>query len=331
MKNPINVCVYAVGGLGINLGPIFDRNRQANGFDHVDVVYVDTSDANMNDARLSGIGEDKIFRFPNLKGGGKDRRVLHPKIVPHIPDILRKFPPKTFNVVLHSSGGASGSTVGPELVREMLLRGLNVVVVQVGASSDLTLLRNTIGTLLSYSDISRKTNRSVISWYSEITQKTPQSNVDERALSALFLLSVLLSNRNDRVDATDLNNLLNYERVTSFTPEFSSIEFFREEFNLPEYVIPQSMSLLVPEENVDQLGVPVEGLRVEYVSDGILDPKFASSLGNKNLAALVYTGQFKRCVERLEEERSVYKREAEERNRASSRLEADSGEDGLIF
>ncbi len=331
MKSPINVRIYAVGGLGINLGPIFDRNRQSNGFDHVDVVYIDTSDANMNDARLEGVPEDNIFRFPNLKGGGKDRRVLHPKIVPHIPEIFRKFAPATFNIVLHSGGGASGSTVGPELVREFLLRGNNVVVVQVGASSDLTLLRNTIGTLKSYSDISRRTNRPVISWYSEITAKSPQSVIDERALSVLFLLSVLLCNRNDRVDATDLNNLLNYERVTSFTPEFSSLESFPEEFNIPEYVVPQSMSLLVPEANSDQLGLPIEGLRVEYVSDGILDKKFATALGDKNLAALIYTGQFKRTVERLEEERAVYTREAEERNRASSRLEAESSDGGLIF
>ena len=330
-KNPLRLRVYAVGGFGINLGPVFSRTSAEDGFDHVDVVYVDTSDANMTDNRLADVPEENIFRFPKLNGGGKDRREMHPKIVPHIPDLLRKLVPQHFNIVLHSAGGASGSTVGPEIVREILRRGGNVVVVQVGSTSDRTVLKNTVGTLRSYAGISSQVSRPVISHYGESSAKTPPSKVDERALSALFLLSVLLSNRNGRVDATDLSNLLNYDRVTNFKPEFSSIEFFRDTVSVPEYVIPQAMALLVPEVNTDQLGVPLEGVRVEYISDGVMDKDFAERLGEKNLATLIYTGEFRRVVNALDEELAIYEQEAAARNRDMSSLAGVTSEDGMVF
>lgn len=330
-KTPVNVRVYAIGGFGINLGPIFSRTSVEDGLDHVDVVYVDTSDANMGDDRLKGVSEESIFRFPKLNGGGKDRREMHPKIVPHIPDLLRKLPPQTFNIVLHSAGGASGSTIGPEVVREILRRGGNVVVVQAGSTSDRTVLKNTVGTLRSYAGISAQVNRPVISHYGESSAKTPPSVVDERALSSLFLLSVLLSNRNSRVDSTDLNNLLNYNRVTNFKPEFSSIEFFRDTIDVPEYIIPQALALLVPECNTDQLGVPLEGIRVEYISDGVMDKGFADRLDNKNLASLIYTGEFRRVVGYLDEELAVYENEAALRNRDNTTLLPSETDDGMSF
>jgi hypothetical protein len=328
-----NVKIYAVGGFGINIGTAFIKAHLADkNLSHVDVVFVDTSDANMRDERLRTVDESKIYRFPKLKGGGKNRKELHPKIVPHVPELLSKLQPTDFNIVVHSASGASGSTVGPEIVREILQRNGNVLVLQAGSTSDRMVLTNTVGTMKSYAAISRRLNKPIVSYMNTATKTLSPSEVDQRAIAALYLMSIVFSDKNDRVDTTDLTNLLNYHKVTNFEPEFSGIEFFHESVNLPGHIVPQAAVMLVPQANTDHLGVPVDGLRVDYICDGVICKEFEPELEGRDLFAVVYTGDSRRTVELLQEELDKYEAEAQQRSRVHSRLDdVSESEDGMVF
>ena len=333
-SNNFNTRIFCVGGFGINIGVAFQNTHLVDNknLGHVDVVFVDTSAANMRDSRLKSVDESAIYRFPKLKGGGKNRAELHPKIVPHIPELLAKLPPSDFNIIVHSSGGASGSTVGPEIVREILQRNGNVMVLQSGSTSDRMVLKNTVGTLKSYSAISRRLNKPIISYSNTASETLSPSEIDLRAITALYLMALVFSDKNDRVDTTDLVNLLNYHKVTNFEPEFSGIEFFHEKVNLPGHIVPQAAVMLVPQANTDHLGVPVEGLRVDYICDGVLNKEFEGQLEGQDLFAVVYTGDSRRTVEILQEKLDKYEAEAEQRSRVHSRLEAvTDSEDGMVF
>ena len=66
-------------------------------------------------------------------------------------------------------------------------------------------------------------------------------------------------------------------------------------------------------------------------SSGLSQTDFAERLGEKNLASLIYTGEFRRVVNALDEELAIYEQEAAARNRDMSSLAGVTSEDGMVF
>lgn len=104
------VRVYCCGGLGVNIGLALNRalgNRQDPLYPEINVVMIDTSRANLvND-------DDPGTEFYHIQGdlenptdgSGMVRKTNYPATRKAIPNILHRYEPGDFNIVISSASG----------------------------------------------------------------------------------------------------------------------------------------------------------------------------------------------------------------------------------
>src|SRR5699024_10693360 len=105
-------------------------------------------------------------------------------------------------------------------------------------------VENTIGTIKTNANFAQKYQRPVLMYYRENNASTPRSKVDTDVQSALFFFSLVFSSENKGLDTADLRNLIDYQKVTSFSPELSSFDFHSQSINLPVGLVAQSAVVL---------------------------------------------------------------------------------------
>lgn len=203
--------IYCAGGFGINIG------TQVAGFD--DICYIDTSDSNRTDA----IDPSKVYRIEGLNGAGQNLRNIYPKILPHIPQILERFEPAEFNIVIFSASGGSGRGLGPLIIRELLKSGKSVVALVVGETDTAIYLENTTNTLKSLESISLNLQRPIAMGYFQNEKGVPLKVVDEDILFSIDALLELTNQNNLELDHSDIHNWINYSNVVSLHPQLSAL------------------------------------------------------------------------------------------------------------
>lgn len=330
VRKPIKVKIYACGGFALNTLSVFQSCVLSENLNHVDICYIDTSASNMPKSVL----QSSTYLFKNMDGGGKDRKTTYPKIVLMIPDLIEKHPPEEFNIIVHSASGASGSSTGPALTSELLRLGKNVVVVQIGSIGSKKEVQNTIATILSYANISAKFQKPIISYYRENNEKTKRADVDEQVQSLLFMLCLLLSSENTGLDTADLNNFLNYNQVTSFKPEFSTLDFHCNKVELPENLVVQSAAILFPEGSTTTDGHENGNFLVEYRAEGFLSEARTTQFLNKTpVFFLVYTGDFNARLIDLESRVKRFETAAKaiSNSKLSVSVSSSEDDDGIVF
>lgn len=77
-------------------------------------------------------------------------------------------------------------------------------------------IKNTINTVLSYESISQKRSKSVSAVYIENGKDGTMSQVDAVAKIQMLLLAAVWSGENHGLDSKDLDNFLNYERISKY-------------------------------------------------------------------------------------------------------------------
>lgn len=334
--------IYAAGGFAMNVVSKFEQSLTPDIAEKLAIRYIDTSTANL----VGHVDQANVYIYKKpgsaggsepssqMGGGGKDRRSTYAAIAPHIPEIMKKYPPKNFNIVVHSCSGASGATVGPAIVGELLDRGVPVMVIQVGSQGSRKELENTLGTLQSYVNLSASKKKPIVAYYRENNPHTTFGEVDADVTSALFMSTLLFSDENPGMDKADLINLLNYPAVTTFKPELSGLEFFRDTVDVPDHVVPQAQAMLLGSLNGDEISGTMSNIKVEYTADAKLGEKNQNRVpGVSSVFALVYTGDYVTIVSRLTRELELYKEEERTRSSAMS-LTADeipAGEDFMSF
>ena len=209
-RKHIGARIYAIGGFGIKTVSSFLANTDPRSVQHVDFSFLDTSGSDLS----AGLKPEEVYLFRNMDGGGKDPRNTYKQVLPYLDDLLEKHAPADFNIVVHSSSGGSGSSVGRALVSRLLKDGQNVVVLQVGSVASKKEVENTIGTIKSYATFSNMYQRPVVSYYRENNESTPRRLVDDHIRSALYLLTLIFSAENRGLDIADLTNLLDYNKET---------------------------------------------------------------------------------------------------------------------
>lgn len=225
------VVVYAAGGAAINMTKSLYRpqvdDSQDEGFAQLQVVFLDTSKSNLPkvlDERdyylIQGIGDAEI------DGSGKVRNTNYAAVAMAIPDIQHRFPAGDLSVVVHSASGGSGSVAGPALCSELLNQGKSVIVIQVGSTTCEQEIRNTINTLLSYQGISTKRSKPVVSLYYENSKETPMTENDAQVRLAILLLAATWSGENHGLDSKDLENFLNYDRVSKYPSALTGLKIY---------------------------------------------------------------------------------------------------------
>lgn len=148
-------------------------------------------------------------------------------------------------------------------------RGENVVVFTIGSTSSKIEIVNTINTLKSYEMISKKRGKAVNVLYDENSVDRSRGVVDKNIYIQLVFLAVIFSGDNKELDSSDLSNMLNYDRVTSFEPRLSALELHTGDIDIEKDMHVVTVATIVDDTTSSELNVPVEYQAVGYVTDDV--------------------------------------------------------------
>ena len=321
-RREIRVRIYCCGGTGMKNGLRFRHNSQKDGLRHLDFAFLDTSDSDLP----AGVPAEELHLFRGIEGGGKDRQYAYQQVAPKIPEALQKFPPADFNIILHSGSGASGPSIGPALVAQLMEQNKFVLVIQTGSVGSKKEVTNTIGSFRTYANFAEDFGRPVLKFYREANETTTRKQVDEDVQSALMLCAMLFSSENRGIDTKDLEHLIDYHKVTSFRPELSSFEFHSREISLPENAIPQAAAVLYSnDENFEN--VREVNTYLEYRADGFMSPIRSKQLGDRlPIYFVAFTGDLKERLAGLERRRQGFEAIEQARSNQNASVATTGGD-----
>jgi hypothetical protein len=220
-KNTVRL--YACGGVGINVLSILENARKQSvvGLSNYESCYIDTSKSNMFKKNLNA---DDIYTFTDTDGSGKIRKENHKVISENTKAILQKFKPTTFNIVIHSGSGGTGSTVGPSIVSELLKNNKEVIVLVVGTFNSVIEVENTTKTLQSYEAISKLRSKNVNLVYLQNSITTnDESTINAQAIQIISMLLGLMSGEHEQLDTADIKTWLNHNKITESEPCINNV------------------------------------------------------------------------------------------------------------
>lgn len=272
-----NVRVYGCGGCGVNLvTKTLTPEETGPGYAKMNFTIVDTSSSNLDKNNNPNVGK---FLVPGMDGTGKDRAFAKKMIEPHINAILEENTPGQFNIVIFSLSGGTGSVAGPLLIREMINRGIDVVGIAVGNTSNGKEAENSLKGVGTLQGLSSKLSSSMVVEFHWIDANTSMNHADEMIARSVRALSILNSGKNHAMDSKDIHNWLNFHKHTTVPPQlvefFIAVEESGQERNITIPAISTASLLLSKEEAQLELNQPYgcTGWLAPAVVEGSTVPK----------------------------------------------------------
>lgn len=103
------VRLYCAGGAAFNIASDIissHRHKSDSLLANLAISLIDTSESNYNrNKELFTSANIQPTYIPDLDGAGQNRQAIAPKVITHIPSILRQNPPGDLNIVIHSASG----------------------------------------------------------------------------------------------------------------------------------------------------------------------------------------------------------------------------------
>lgn len=326
-----SINLYGCGGCGINIVSNTMReldSAKTDGFAELIPYYIDTSKSNVVETVTT---DHNSYFLDGVDGSGQKRDANHRLIVERARDMLLKFKPsESLNVVVHSAAGGSGSVIGPVLVRELLERNLQVIVLLIGESDTRLYAQNTLRTLQSYQVIAEKTHKPVIASYFENTKDTPRLEVDNRTHTVIGMLSVLFSGDNRELDSADLRNFLVYPNVVDHQAALAHFSFHPKEIHLDKDQTLATVATLVGEDHNHDCGIPPE-----YQTRGYIHPSAYAEIKDGvtiPLHAAVVLGYYPLLVANLEKQlERFHEARTAAKPKAIAVQDVEATEEGLVL
>lgn len=210
------IVVYCCGGTGVNIGKEIAKLGQTRlhaqdnlPYADIEIVNIDTSESDLR----RQANRENTYLFRDMDGSGSDRKMNAEEIKATIPEILNKFRPGDWNIVLNSCGGGSGSVIGPFLIAALLAEEQQTIAIGVTNSDTATRLRNTVRVLRSYEGVAVNAGR-VLPVMLHHGDKASENNINQAIVGSIKELSLLFSGEIDRLDSADLSNWLNFNVIT---------------------------------------------------------------------------------------------------------------------
>ena len=204
-----SVNLYGCGGAGVGLVRNFLKLDKEDQMPDLRILALDTSDANLR--TRSGFNDDDIYLIPGVDGSGKYRVKNFDPIGEHVPSIMLKMKPADYNIVVYSTGGGSGSVLGPMIVHEMAKNNIPVISVMIGCGGNKVEAVNNLNTIMTLEGMSCDLNTNMAACYIDKTEMTAQ---DGQAMKSIGLLLKLFSGKFEALDTEDITNWL-YHKVHS--------------------------------------------------------------------------------------------------------------------
>ncbi|MGG4591735.1 hypothetical protein ACLPJK_26110 [Pseudomonas aeruginosa] len=249
------ISTYACGGGGINIVSAMLKDLgDVPGHAILRPVYVDTSYSNMDLVT----DENQIFFIKpaeegnNLtEGSGQIRATNDQRIREELPRLFKQHPPEQLSIIVTTLGGGTGSTAAPHIAREILSRGLDVIVIGIGIETSGRTADNTYKTVKGFDRFSKLTKRTIPFCYSYVNSETSRSVADKNCQFLISAIAVLASRQHKELDIRDVSNFLNFERPTGFEPQLALLKIFTDASEVPR-LAPEAISQAAVLRDVDQ-------------------------------------------------------------------------------
>lgn len=325
-----SVVIYGAGGCGINCVKQISKAVGSDNFAALETYFIDTSDSNIDTKNDDTYIIDPVTDTGIKRGGsGKLRTSNSAVISENINNILLQFKPSsTLNIVIHSVSGGSGSVIGPLLVKSLLEKDMPVIVMTVGSTGSNIEANNSLKTLMTYENMSILTKKPINLFYYENGVEKNRKQVDAALNIDLLLLTVLFSGDIRELDDSDLNNFLNYHKVTEYEPRLTRLGIYQG-----NPVIDKCTSIISAVTVSDKEGdTDIPNMIIGYQCCGILKEGVADSLNvTKPIHLVSLTNGFTNVIKNLKTRLNDYKEVVNATNLKSIITESDDSNNGLIF
>jgi len=126
-----------------------------------------------------------------------------------------------YYIIVSSASGGSGSIMGVLLLKAMLEKDYNVIVVVVGDSSNLLSLNNTINAIASLQSIAKHSKKTVsIIYYNNtvnnLTSPSTEKDINNKISKMLTIISMFTSGTLQNIDHQDMNNFFRSDKYQTF-------------------------------------------------------------------------------------------------------------------
>jgi len=223
--------MHYCGGAGINIGRDINRNltELGDGFCKITAKYLDTSGNNVSENEDLWKINTATFAGPAVSGSGGERRTNAGIINTSVSEYLDKNKllvsvTGVFHIVVFSGSGGSGSVIGPILISKLRARGVPVLGVMVGDSSNGLCCKNTLNTISTLDHMAKVSVKKPITiiYYNNMaadgsTHLAKEAVVNNMCYNALAIMSMFLSGANEDIDTKDMTNFLAPDNYTSVT------------------------------------------------------------------------------------------------------------------
>jgi hypothetical protein len=315
----VGVTITGCGGAGINLSR--PHATYGNG---TKVLFFDTSKTNLR----SG---ETLSMITNGSGSGSHRAENARDIERELPQLdADAIGANDVAIVIFSTGGGSGSVLGPLIIREYHKRGMRVIGVTVVDTSSSVAARNTINTLKTLSSICANNDLYLPMIILSNDESTTRSKVDETsALMITDLLDILTKNVFE-VDRNDRLNWINPTKVIGAKPGLKLISF-ESSRKLPNPNIVMGLdsvdmvdSLLILQTHED------EGEHAEKLPPSRLKKMGFYAQEHQRLVGKI-TGDISSIDKVIDEVQHVAHQDQAQKHQSVDRLGVSSGSDDLIL
>lgn len=273
------VRIWGCGGAGINVARTFYRSPAQENFAELFACFVDTSRSNLSDFDYF---EEDAFLIPEKDGAGKIRRNIHQAVENHLGEIINRFDPKEFNIVVFSASGGSGSVIGPLVLAELVKKGQQAIGIVIGSYESQLTARNTLNTLRSLDNLAREIiKRPICISFHNNHENTRKAAVDEAVHGQISEFSVLASRQHHGLDTSDIQSWLRFDTHTTIAPQLALIDIVDSAEQAREVQYPIAIaSLLSGTSDVGQIGA-------DYFCDGSITPSVVKTLNAEELHFII--------------------------------------------
>lgn len=249
------VNVYCCGGAGINIGSLLEDTISQKQLDY-SIFNLDTSEANIS-GRTKNTYLFKSEATETSSGSGKIRTTNRSEITNELPQVVAQFKPTTFNIVIFSATGGSGSAIGPMLLANLLKAGQMAIAFVVVGLEDSVGANNALSTMNSLDGISGNAGLPVVGSFYMNDQFQSIADVNSEVVANIVRLSVLLS---DSIQHTDSNDIINWAQYTKSTklPSVTSTLHIVDESGATAIEYPLAVASLLLDKTVPPLQLNAE-------------------------------------------------------------------------